>query len=178
MSSLFAQSMMPVINWALIAPEVIVCAVAVIVMLVPQVLTVPMAPAMIPDREVASYVRSERLNGNVLTWFDWGQYAIWHFGPDLKVSMDGRRETVYSDARLAEYRAILAGDDRGLRALNMWRAEYVWLPSNKERTKRWLLENQYRLEFDDGRSFLAVRADWPVLSPGSPKAESRRGFPR
>ena len=34
MSSFFAQSVMPVIDWALIAPEVIVCAAAVIVMLV------------------------------------------------------------------------------------------------------------------------------------------------
>jgi NADH-quinone oxidoreductase subunit N len=34
MSSFFAQSVMPIINWALIAPEVIVCAAAVIVMLV------------------------------------------------------------------------------------------------------------------------------------------------
>src|SRR5215211_1108968 len=34
MNSLLAQSMMPVINWSLIAPEVVVCAVAVLVMLV------------------------------------------------------------------------------------------------------------------------------------------------
>ncbi len=34
MSSFFAQSVMPIVNWALIAPEVIVCAAAVIVMLV------------------------------------------------------------------------------------------------------------------------------------------------
>ena len=34
MSSFFAQSMMPLINWSLIAPEVIVCAAAVLVMLV------------------------------------------------------------------------------------------------------------------------------------------------
>jgi NADH-quinone oxidoreductase subunit N len=34
MSSFFAQSVMPVINWSLIAPEVIVCASAVLVMLV------------------------------------------------------------------------------------------------------------------------------------------------
>lgn len=34
MTSFFAQSTMPIINWALIAPEVIVCAAAVIVMLV------------------------------------------------------------------------------------------------------------------------------------------------
>src|SRR5262245_5305385 len=34
MSPFFAQSVMPVIDWALIAPEVLVCAAAVIVMLV------------------------------------------------------------------------------------------------------------------------------------------------
>jgi len=34
MTSFFAQSVMPIVNWALIAPEVIVCAAAVIVMLV------------------------------------------------------------------------------------------------------------------------------------------------
>src|SRR5829696_2715036 len=34
MSSFFAQSMMPIINWSLIAPEVIVCIAAVVVMLV------------------------------------------------------------------------------------------------------------------------------------------------
>jgi NADH-quinone oxidoreductase subunit N len=34
MSRLFAQSMMPIINWALIAPEVILCATAIVVMLV------------------------------------------------------------------------------------------------------------------------------------------------
>src|SRR5688500_19621629 len=34
MNLFFAQSTMPIINWSLIAPEVIVCAAAVIVMLV------------------------------------------------------------------------------------------------------------------------------------------------
>ena len=34
MSSFLAQSVMPIINWSLIAPEVIVCAAAVLVMLV------------------------------------------------------------------------------------------------------------------------------------------------
>jgi hypothetical protein len=35
---------------------------------------------------------------NVAVHFNWGEYVIWHAGPDVKVSMDGRRETVYSDA--------------------------------------------------------------------------------
>ena len=44
--------------------------------------------------------------GHLVTYFNWGQYALWHLGPALKVSMDGRRETVYSDRRLAEHRLV------------------------------------------------------------------------
>jgi len=34
---------------------------------------------------------------NLVTPYGWGEYVIWHVGPDIKVSMDGRRETVYDD---------------------------------------------------------------------------------
>lgn len=34
--------------------------------------------------------------GNAVVPFNWGQYIIWHLGPQVKVSGDGRRETVYS----------------------------------------------------------------------------------
>ena len=39
--------------------------------------------------------------GNLLVDFDWGEYVIWHLGPRVKVSIDGRRETVYSSQALA-----------------------------------------------------------------------------
>jgi hypothetical protein len=35
--------------------------------------------------------------GALAIHFDWGEYAIWHLSPRIKVSYDGRRETVYSD---------------------------------------------------------------------------------
>jgi hypothetical protein len=41
--------------------------------------------------------------------FDWGEYVIWHLGPDLKVSIDGRRETVYPDDRYRESRDFALG---------------------------------------------------------------------
>jgi len=34
--------------------------------------------------------------GRMATWFDWGEYAIWHFGPAVKVSVDGRTSKVIS----------------------------------------------------------------------------------
>src|SRR5687768_1447464 len=84
--------------------------------------------AWAPDEEAGRFIRHNRLKGRMLTWFDWGQYAIWHFGPDLQVSMDGRRETVYTDGTIQAHRRFYAADGTAstyLRALN---PDYIWLP--------------------------------------------------
>lgn len=101
--------------------------------------------------------------GRLVTFFDWGEFALWHLGPRLRVSMDGRRETIYSDARLAEHAAILDGEPAGLRTLADWQPEYVWLPATSEQTRAWLASAGYRIEYRDDRSFVAVRADLPRL---------------
>jgi hypothetical protein len=65
----------------------------------------------------------------MLTWFDWGEYAIWHFGPGLQVSMDGRRETVYTDVTLQAHRRFYAADDTALSYLETLDPDYIWLPA-------------------------------------------------
>ena len=101
--------------------------------------------------------------GRLVTFFDWGQYAIWHLGPRLRVSMDGRRETIYSDARLQEHAAVLHGSPDGLATLARWQPEYVWLPATSGATRDWLIGRGYRLEHSSDRSFIAVRPDMPPL---------------
>ena len=123
----------------------------------------------IPDREAAS-VLEDAPPGRVVTFFNWGEYAIWHFGPRLRVSMDGRRETVYSDARLLEHDAIVRGTELAFRTLADWQAEYVWLPSRSAATKAWLTANGYRVEKETDRSFVAVRQDLPPLTAGQGKS--------
>jgi hypothetical protein len=49
-----------------------------------------------PVRAV-SLVKASGVRGNLALLFDWGEYAIWHLAPGVKVSIDGRRETIYSD---------------------------------------------------------------------------------
>jgi hypothetical protein len=48
-----------------------------------------------PARAV-QLLKSSGVRGNLAIYFDWGEYAIWHLGPGIKVSIDGRRETVYT----------------------------------------------------------------------------------
>jgi hypothetical protein len=49
-----------------------------------------------PARAVA-FLKDAGVRGNMAVPFNWGEYVLWHLGPNLKVSMDGRRETAYSD---------------------------------------------------------------------------------
>jgi hypothetical protein len=110
-------------------------------------------------------------SGRLVTFFDWGQYAIWHLGPRLKVSMDGRRETVYTDARLADHRAVVDGSARGFALLTEWAPEYVWLPARSLTTKRWLVERGYAVVWEDQDAFLAAAPGTPPLpAPPGPGA--------
>jgi hypothetical protein len=131
----------------------------------------------IPDQRAMPSLK-HAAPGNLVTYFDWGQYAIWHVGPQLRVSMDGRRETVYTDLRLADHDAILTGTPIGFQRLAEWRAEYVWLPSISQATRRWLDEHGYRIDVETDRSFVAVRDDLaPLPQAGSAETPVDSCFP-
>jgi hypothetical protein len=65
----------------------------------------------------------------VLTFFDYGEYAIWHLGPRVLVSMDGRRETVYAPETIAAHLAFYDDPLKHRQYADELRAEYVWVPS-------------------------------------------------
>jgi hypothetical protein len=110
-------------------------------------------------------LQQSRARGRMVTWFDWGEYALWHLGPGVKVSMDGRRETIYSDDVIREQLALGFGDPSAFGVFDRVRPEYVWLDASRaQRTRRWLAQHDYRIDIDTGRSFLAVRSDLPAVA--------------
>ena len=70
---------------------------AFVVLAIPHFSCVRINPSFIrfPVRAVELMKRAG-VHGNVATFFDWGEYIIWHLSPHVRVSVDGRRETVYS----------------------------------------------------------------------------------
>jgi hypothetical protein len=82
-----------------------------------------------PERESGAFIAESHLQGRLLSWFDWGQYAIWHFAPGLRVSMDGRRETVYSAQFVAEHVQLYFEPEKALRLLTRLNPDYAWLPA-------------------------------------------------
>lgn len=130
----------------------------------------------LPDAEAANALAASKPTGRIVTWFNWGEYVIWHFGPALKVSIDGRRETVYSDAVLQRQMAIGDGDPAALRNFEKSPPEYVWLPKRRsDRVRAWLNSHGYRLDIETPLSFVGVRADLPRIVPAA--VESSGCFP-
>jgi hypothetical protein len=80
------------------------------------------------DEAAASFLRENNATGRLVVWFDWGEYVSWHFGPALKVSMDGRRETVYSAAMLQAHNAFFRDQPGAREFLERLSPDYVWLP--------------------------------------------------
>jgi hypothetical protein len=54
-------------------------------------------PYPVYARRAIALLKQSGVSGNLAVHFTWGEYAIWHLSPGIKVSVDGRRETVYSD---------------------------------------------------------------------------------
>lgn len=115
-----------------------------------------------PARAVAVLARGNAA-GNLAVPFDWGEYAIWHLGPRVKVSMDGRRETVYSRESYRQSLDFERGTGDWDALLKGKPADLVLAPSGSptanlmDRTAGWLPV------FRDRQSKLYVREGSPLL---------------
>jgi hypothetical protein len=103
------------------------------------------------------------VSSNLAIDFDWGLYAIYHVAPDIKVSVDGRRETAY-DARVyqqnldfkfgqGDWKALLRDHDTQLALVRRF------LPSDNLLR----LEPGWTLLYEDPLAALFGRADLPYL---------------
>jgi len=92
--------------------------------------TIELEGAWLPDSESIELMKQTCAHENVLTWFDWGEYAIWHLSADgIRVSMDGRRETVYSPRVLENHQAFYDNDRSAIDYPDRIAAQCVWLPT-------------------------------------------------
>ncbi len=125
----------------------------------------------IPTQSVA-LLKKSGVSGKMVTTFGWGEYVIWHLGPEIKVSIDGRRETVYSDERLTRNLNFAFGQGDWDAVLERDPADIVLV------SKRWTggakmagpaynlmsLKPGWVLVHEDSTSALFGRETWPQLS--------------
>ncbi len=113
-------------------------------------------PRGTPDPEALAFFRDSGAHGRLLVWFDWGEYALWHLSPALRVSIDGRRETVYS-ADLQDRHLRFFFDAPGGAALpEALAADYIWVPKELPAAQR-LRSRGWAVAFEGARSVVFAR---------------------
>lgn len=110
-----------------------------------------------PEPAAAQYIRDQHLEGRMLTWFDWGEYAIWHLSPRIRVSIDGRRETVYTDDVLKRHLAFYSGMPGAENYADVIGADYVWLPRELPAVQK-LLARGWHSGFEGPVSVVLMRS--------------------
>ena len=132
-----------------------------------------------PEPDAVDFMRERQMSGRIVTYFDWGEYAIWNVPAQLKVSMDGRRETVYSDRTIDGHLQLYRGTERGLAYLDGLQADYVWLPRRLPVVQT-LQQRGWRAIYEGPNSvLLADRAttDGMTSAPVTGSLPARRCFP-
>jgi hypothetical protein len=87
-------------GWAAVLP--LACAVILLTAAARRPVRVAVARDRYPVQAV-KLLAASGMEGNLVNQFNWGEYILWHLGPRVKVMMDGRRESVYSDETYQQY---------------------------------------------------------------------------
>jgi len=121
-----------------------------------------------PDPIAARSLMVAKPSGRMAVWFDWGEYVIWHLGPQLRVSFDPRYDLLYSARTIDEQIGVGDASRQGLSFVERTRPEYAWYPQSRSALKMWLANHGYRIDVDTKESFVAVRTDQPLLPQSAP----------
>lgn len=134
------------------------------------------AGSWVPDPVAGATLSSAPLRGTMVTSFEWGEYVLWHLSPGVRVSIDGRRETIYTEEVLQKYGELFRQTPSGIAYLRTLNPTYVWMPAALTRLRDALVQDGYRLDLETKQSFVAVRRDAPLVRATGP-APGARCFP-
>ena len=102
-------------------------------------------------------------------WFNWGLYALWQVGDQMKVSYDNRRETVYSAQTVADHGAFYFGGDPGYP--DRLNADYAWLPPDLPAIAQ-MTARGWHVIFRNPTSVILGREHRPLVEDTSPAGVS------
>jgi hypothetical protein len=116
-----------------------------------------------PARAVEWLDRSG-VEGNLAVYFDWGEYALWHLAPEIRISMDGRRETVYPDSIYTEYLRFQNGIGEWQDVLEKRPTDLVLFPKARPTFNLMSLQPGWEKVYEDDLGGVFARLDGPQLA--------------
>jgi hypothetical protein len=134
--------------------------------------------ASLPEPEAVALLNHQPAGKRVLVWFNWGEYAIWHLSPRMQVSIDGRRETVYSDNLQTRHFDFYFDRPGGATLPDDLRADYIWIPRILPAARRLRTDSRWTPIYDGEQSIIFERGGLPVQDPSNSVVVAAATTPR
>jgi len=109
-----------------------------------------------------SLLKQSNVSGNLATEFDWGEYIIWHLGPQIKVSLDGRRETVYTETAYKQAMRFMFGVGEWDAILKQYNTDIALVKTNSSVHNLLKLSPGWIIVFEDSKSVLFLNEKSPI----------------
>jgi hypothetical protein len=116
----------------------------------------------LPEPEAVALLNQQPAGNRLLVWFGWGEYAIWYLSPRMQVSIDGRRETVYSDSVQTRHFDFYYDRRGGASLPEDLRADYIWVPRILPAVRRLRTDSNWTPIYEGEQSVIFERSG---LSP-------------
>ena len=116
-----------------------------------------MTPASKYPLGALNWIVQNGLHGNILPFFEWGEFIIWHLSPSCRVAMDGRYETVYEDHVHREYFEFLFARPAWRLFLQKYPHKMILLHTGIEIVERMKGEKDWKIAYNDKISVLFVK---------------------
>ncbi|MEJ2069346.1 MAG: hypothetical protein P8X58_02905 [Syntrophobacterales bacterium] len=95
------------------------------------------------------YLIYNHLSGNLLVYYDWGEYIIFDLYPHFRVAMDGRYETVYPPKVCQIYWDFCFARPNWKAFLEQYPPDFILWPPNKPITRLLTRDPAWRIVYSD-----------------------------
>lgn len=104
-----------------------------------------------------TFIGANHITGNMVVTFEYGEYCIWKLYPQIRVSIDGRYETVYTERTIADYWRFARGQTGW--ETHLAGASYALLDPATPSAVMMRRLNGWRRIYEDGDAVLFQRLD-------------------
>lgn len=103
------------------------------------------------------FIKDNNLRGNLITNFTWGEFIIYHLYPEIKVSLDGRYETVYPANVVADNMLFISAKPGWEKLLNKYGPDLVLVSKYDPVSSNMLILPGWKLIYLDLEAFLFIK---------------------
>jgi hypothetical protein len=127
----------------------------------PQLSCIELPPDFYAVRAV-DVIEAAVPGGNIVVYFDWGEYVIWRLGPQIRVSLDGRRETVYSEEIYQQNTHFRTGKGDWDELIDAHDTDLVLTPAQRTSYNLMMLKPGWVKVYEDPLAAIFVPQDSPL----------------